>query len=126
MSDERKRVGLLSGRLDRAKFLIYFFLSFIVYAALFYALYQIPSDSALVTVLGIIVSIPYLLVLFMISVKRAHDINLSGAWFGLILIPVAYIVFLVVLMIKDGTPGPNKYGEDPLGRTADHEVEVMY
>ena len=77
-----------------------------------------PSDSALVIVLGILASTLYLLVLVMITVKRAHDINWSGAWCGLMLIPVAYIVFLIMLMIKDGTEGPNKYGEDPLGREA--------
>ena len=116
MSDGRKHAGPFSGRLNRAKFTVYFFLSISVYAALFFVLYQIPSDSALVTVLGIIVSIPYLFVLVMITVKRAHDINLSGAWCGLMLIPVAYLIFLIVLMTKDGAEGPNKYGEDPLGR----------
>jgi len=115
MSDEQKYAGLFSGRLNKAKFTVYFFINFLVYAAIFFALYQMPSDSALVIVLGIIVSIPYLLVLGMITVKRAHDIDWSGAWFGLILIPVAYIVLLIILMIKDGTEGSNKYGEDPLG-----------
>jgi uncharacterized membrane protein YhaH (DUF805 family) len=118
MSDKRKHVGFFSGRLSRAKFIVYFFLSFCVYTALFFALYQIPSDSALVTAIGIVVSIPYLVVLFLITVKRAHDVNLSGAWFGLILIPIAYIVFVIILMTKDGTEGPNNYGEDPLGRAA--------
>lgn len=116
MHDDRKLLRLYSGRLNRAKFAFYFFISFFVYAALFFALYQIPSDSALVTVLGILTTALYLLVLVLITVKRAHDINWSGAWFGLMLIPIAYIVLLIILMIKDGTEGPNKYGEDPLGR----------
>jgi len=124
MSDDRKLLGLFSGRLNRAKFTVYFFIFFFVYAAIFFALYQMPSDSALVIVLGILASTLYLLVLVMITVKRAHDINWSGAWCGLMLIPVAYIVFLIMLMIKDGTEGPNKYGEDPLGRTASQSEEL--
>ena len=118
MSEERKHVGLYRGRLNRAKFTVYFFINFFVYTAIFFALYLMPSDSALVTVLGILATALYLLVLGMITVKRAHDIKWRGAWFGLILIPVAYIVLLILLMIKDGTKGPNKYGEDPLGRPA--------
>jgi uncharacterized membrane protein YhaH (DUF805 family) len=118
MSEKQKRVGLLSGRLNRNKFTFYFLLSFFVYAALFYAAYQIPSDSVFRTVLGILATSLYLLVLVPIVVKRAHDLDWSGAWFWLILVPVAFIVFLVLLMVKDGTAGPNKYGEDPLGRAA--------
>jgi uncharacterized membrane protein YhaH (DUF805 family) len=123
MSEEQKHLGLLNGRLNRAKFTAYFFLSFFLYAALFFAAYQIPSDSAFRIVLGIIATALYLLVLIPIVVKRAHDLNWSGAWFGLILIPVAYVVFLVILIIKDGTEGPNKYGEDPLGRAASRSEE---
>ena len=121
MSDERKHLGLLSGRLNRAKFAVYFFLNFFVYAALFFAAYQIPSDSALRIVLGILATTLYLLVLVPIVVKRAHDLNWSGTWFWLIIIPLAFLVFLVLLMVKDGTAGSNKYGEAPLGRKADQD-----
>ena len=113
MSDDRKLLELFSGRLSRAKFTVHFLIIFIVYAAIFFALYQMPSDSALVIVLGVLVSALYLLVLAKITVKRAHDLNWSGAWLGLMLIPVAFIVFLIMLLIKDGTEGSNRYGEDP-------------
>ena len=121
MSEKQKHFGFLSGRLNRAKFTAYFFLSFFVYAALFFAAYQFPSDSALRVVLGILATALYLLVLVPIVVKRAHDLNWSGTWFWLIIIPLAFLVFLVLIMVKDGTAGSNKYGEDPLGRKADQD-----
>jgi uncharacterized membrane protein YhaH (DUF805 family) len=43
-----------------------------------------------------------------VGVRRMHDQDKSG-WF--ILIPIANLVFYCL----PGTPGPNKYGPDPLG-----------
>lgn len=59
-----------------------------------------------------------------VVVRRLHDRNLSGWWYlGLILVSwiplvglVASIAFLV-FMFLDGTPGPNRFGPDPKGRT---------
>lgn len=121
MSDELNSGGLYSGRLNRAKFTVFFFLNLFVYVALLYATLQLPSDSPLGNVLLFITLALYLLVLITIIVKRAHDINWSGAWFGFMLIPLVNIGFIITLMVTDGTVGPNKFGEDPLGRTADKE-----
>jgi len=45
-----------------------------------------------------------------VGVRRMHDQDKSG-WF--ILIPIANLIFYCL----PGTPGPNKYGPDPLGGT---------
>lgn len=60
-----------------------------------------------------------------VTVRRLHDRDMSGWWYlGLIvasLIPLvgflASIAFLV-LMFMPGTPGPNRFGEDPKGESA--------
>jgi uncharacterized membrane protein YhaH (DUF805 family) len=52
--------------------------------------------------------IPYIAV----SVRRLHDIDRSGWWLLLGLIPVANIVILF-FMCTDGTPGANQYGANP-------------
>lgn len=50
--------------------------------------------------------------------RRLHDLNYSG-WLQLFgLIPIVNIAFGVWLLFSSGTVGPNKYGEDPLGRVA--------
>jgi uncharacterized membrane protein YhaH (DUF805 family) len=51
-----------------------------------------------------------------VTVRRLHDINLSG-WFYLVsLIPYIGGLILFVMMLIDGTQGPNTYGPDPKGR----------
>ncbi len=48
--------------------------------------------------------------------KRLHDMNMSG-WFALVfIIPFINIVFGLFALFVDGTVGPNQYGEDPKGR----------
>lgn len=63
-----------------------------------------------------------------IIVRRLHDINLSGWWvllcavlfYVLFYIEQFYIVsilgtiFLLILIFKKGTKGPNRFGDDPL------------
>ena len=50
----------------------------------------------------------------MLTIRRCHDMNLSG-WFSLIgYIPYVNLVFLFALLVIKGTDGPNKYGLDPL------------
>jgi uncharacterized membrane protein YhaH (DUF805 family) len=61
-----------------------------------------------------------------VTVRRLHDRDMSGWWYlGYIVasfIPflniIALIAFLVV-MVLPGTPGPNRYGEDPKGQGMD-------
>jgi uncharacterized membrane protein YhaH (DUF805 family) len=47
-----------------------------------------------------------------VSIRRMHDQDRSGWW---ILCPIANIIFLFI----DGTPGPNRFGPDPKGRSAE-------
>jgi len=60
---------------------------------------------------AIIIWVFYLAILvpsIAVGVRRMHDQDKSG-WF--ILIPIANLIFYCL----PGTPGPNKYGPDPLG-----------
>lgn len=48
-----------------------------------------------------------------VSVRRLHDIGKSG-WFILInFIPIAGIIWYLVLLCTNGVAGTNKYGVDP-------------
>lgn len=50
----------------------------------------------------------------MLIIQRCHDLNKSG-WFYLVLvIPVIGIIFALYLLFAKGTEGPNQYGPDPL------------
>ena len=65
---------------------------------------------------GLVSFIPSLAV----SVRRLHDIDRSGWWLLLWLVPVLGWIVLFVFICLDGTYGRNRYGYDPKGRgTAD-------
>ncbi len=50
-------------------------------------------------------------------IKRLHDINLSG-WLSLAtIIPILGALFGFIVLFIDGNKGPNKYGDDPKGRS---------
>lgn len=55
---------------------------------------------------------------YAMAIKRLHDINASGWWAPLLLLPVTNVILGLVLIFKDGTPGPNQYGDDPKRRPA--------
>ena len=82
----------------------------------------------LVTVLCAVLAIP-------VSVRRLHDLNLSGWWYlAVFFLPrfipdapirsVASIALLLILGGIDGTCGPNRFGPDPKGRTTRCDVET--
>ncbi|QLC24402.1 DUF805 domain-containing protein [Parasphingopyxis algicola] len=95
----------------------------------------------IVFILAILVSLALVIPGIAVTVRRLHDTNRTGWW---ILAPLSgYIlaflgaamestaisligllavfglgITLLVFMFLDGTPGPNRYGEDPKGRGA--------
>ena len=59
----------------------------------------------------------YLLVVMIpslaVTVRRLHDTGRSGAWLLILFLPLIGFVWLLVLMVLEGTPGDNKYGPNP-------------
>lgn len=62
-----------------------------------------------------------------VTVRRLHDTDRSGLWTLVSFVPFVGSIVLLVLLVLDGTRGPNRYGPDPeptpgplpgLGRTA--------
>lgn len=49
-----------------------------------------------------------------VTVRRLHDINKSGWWWWIQLIPLAGVIVLLVFACTKGTDGENAYGPDPL------------
>ncbi|MBU1573876.1 MAG: DUF805 domain-containing protein [Alphaproteobacteria bacterium] len=47
-------------------------------------------------------------------VRRLHDVNRSGWWVFLILIPLIGWLVLVIWAVTKGTSGPNRFGPDPI------------
>jgi uncharacterized membrane protein YhaH (DUF805 family) len=45
-----------------------------------------------------------------LTVRRLHDQNKSGAWYFVVFVPFIGGIWLFVLTLLEGTPGPNQYG----------------
>ena len=51
-----------------------------------------------------------LLVLLPLIVRRLHDQSKSGFWFFIEFVPVIGPILLLALLVRKGTPGPNRFG----------------
>ena len=63
--------------------------------------------------LGFLYFLAVLLPGLAVSVRRLHDIDKSGWWLLLILIPIIGALVLLVFAIMEGTRGDNRFGPDP-------------
>ena len=100
--DVLKNYAVFDGRAGREEFwqftLINIFVTIILYA----------SMNDLWAVYTVAVLIPSIAV----SVRRLHDIDRSGWWFLIAIVPVIDIV-LLFMMLLEGKPGANQYGFNP-------------
>lgn len=104
----------VKGRIGRVRYLAYTLApSFVIIflAGMFVAI-LIPMTGNR-PLLALTVYIPVFILLFIMGVRRLHDINLSG-WFSLFsLIPLVNMLFGLVLLFIPGSQGTNRYGPRP-------------
>ena len=65
-------------------------------------------------VLGLIFSLAVFIPGLAVTVRRLHDINRSGWWILIILIPLIGVLVLLYWEVSKGTEGTNEYGDNPL------------
>ncbi len=53
-----------------------------------------------------------------VFVRRMHDIDKSGWWFWIALVPIVGAIVLLVFACTEGTKGPNRFGPDPKAEPA--------
>lgn len=107
----------LNGRIQRKHFIVGWLLAVIVYLSAYagsFALATIlgsPNSDipVYVTMLFSFVTIGYVALL---GVRRFHDINASGLWALLLLLPGIDFIPFIVLLLRKGTTGPNRYGDE--------------
>ena len=71
------------------------------------------GSYAYVGVLSGITSLALFLPGFAISVRRLHDIDRSGWWALLLLVPIIGAIILLLFLVSSGTPGMNRFGPRP-------------
>ena len=95
-----------SGRAPRSEFWWFF---------LFLTLILIPA--ALLAPFGAVIIVPVLLPAISVEVRRLHDIDRSGWWVWLCLLPPINLVVKLIWWTRKGTSGDNRFGPDPLRAT---------
>jgi len=124
-----KKYFTFKGRINRKKYLFYQFIITITHIISF----AYMSDSSILSILSGIIKLILTFVIFTKIVQRLHDINTSAI---VLLIPAILMIvgeitdidifamivfgFHCHLMIKKGTYGPNKYGNDPLSPATEY------
>jgi uncharacterized membrane protein YhaH (DUF805 family) len=69
-------------------------------------------------ILSGIYSIAVIIPTLAVTVRRLHDIDRTGWWIFINLIPLIGTIVLLVFAVTDSTPGSNRYGPNPKGATA--------
>lgn len=111
-----------SGRAPRSEF--WWFILFIlvtntVLSFLDGMLFGTAADGQPVSMLSAIFSLAVLLPSIAVGVRRLHDLDRTGWWYLLVLIPVlGGLILIFFFYIHKGTDGPNRFGPDPLGDAA--------
>lgn len=102
------------GRSARSEYwwwLLFFMIGYVIFLALISV-----SD-----IFGIVGGIFYLAMIspsIAVAIRRLHDLDKSGWWYLLSFVPLANFVLIYWFCLR-GTVGPNQYGMDPLGASAD-------
>lgn len=106
------------GRLNRKSYIYRnFFMSFvlnIIRIVLAVLAAYIDSLELLFTVLLYVLGIFGFAASIMILTRRLHDLDKSGWWMLLLIVPLVNIFFYIYILFFKGTEGPNRYGDDPL------------
>jgi uncharacterized membrane protein YhaH (DUF805 family) len=76
-------------------------------------MYGVAATGGIVSA---IVSLALFLPGLAVSIRRLHDLDRSGWWLLIILIPLIGAIVLLVFYCTEGTKGSNRFGEDPKGR----------
>jgi uncharacterized membrane protein YhaH (DUF805 family) len=63
--------------------------------------------------LGGIFGLAILIPSIAVSVRRLHDIDRTGWWVLISLVPLVGWIVLLVFHVQDSTPGTNGYGSNP-------------
>jgi uncharacterized membrane protein YhaH (DUF805 family) len=102
-----------TGRATRSEFwywVLFAFLVSIATSAIDYVLFGEGWVAPISTLVGLAMFLPGLSV----AVRRLHDVDRTGWWVLLALIPVVGLIVLIIWGCTRGTVGPNRFGPDPL------------
>ena len=105
-----------SGRSSRSEYWWFVLLNMII--GFVFNILTAATGSEVFPVLSLIVSLILFLPGLGLAVRRLHDIDKSGWWLFIALIPLVGAILLIVWFAKDSDQYDNRYGEVPNLATA--------
>lgn len=102
------KYATFSGRASRSEFwyfALFTFLVQLVFAIVGFAAQNIGDILSII--FGLAVFIPSLAV----GARRLHDIDRTGWWQLIMLVPLVGIIVLIVFWVMKGSEGPNRFGD---------------
>jgi uncharacterized membrane protein YhaH (DUF805 family) len=100
-----------SGRAPRAEYWWFVLFSVLLQVAIG-VLERIPGIGFIFGIVAILASLALLLPSIAVGVRRLHDIDRSGWWALLSLIPVVGWIIVLIWVCTRGTGGPNRFGPE--------------
>ena len=115
-----KKYAVFSGRSRRKEYWYFVLFNIIVSIVLGWidALLGTRGSYAGAGLLSGIYALAVIIPSLAVTVRRLHDIDRSGWWILIGLVPLIGAIVLLVFALLDGTPGANQYGTNPKGATA--------
>jgi uncharacterized membrane protein YhaH (DUF805 family) len=110
-----KKYAVFSGRSRRKEY--WYFALFVIIISFVLSIIDVLTGAYARTVgVGLLSSIFSLAVLIpsiAVTVRRLHDIDRSGWWLLIALVPLVGWIVLLGFSVQEGTPGSNRYGFNP-------------
>ena len=119
------KVISFNGRIGRMRYLAYGiganFLLMLVMVPLMGATAFMGAGQGGMSAIGMLVVAVFYIATIVISVmfakRRLNDLNRSGWWFLLFIVPVANLLLAIYLIFFPGTDGANDYGPEPIANS---------
>jgi uncharacterized membrane protein YhaH (DUF805 family) len=113
-----QRYAEFSGRSRRMEYWMFTLYNLAIFAALYlagvaFALIKQPWIGAFMYLLYAAYALASLVPYIACTVRRLHDIDKSGWWLLIALVPAVGGIALLVMAALDGTKGANQFGPDP-------------
>lgn len=104
----KNKYAQFDGRAQREEYWMYTLIYILIYLALAAVGYAIHMMF-----LASIFSLAMLIPSIAVTARRLHDINRSGWWQLLALIPIIGWIILLIWYVTDSDSGSNQYGSNP-------------
>lgn len=106
------------GRMGRLRFSAYYMLASLAIwglsALLAAGAALLSLNSPMVAiVLSLLIGLAGMVWLILLQIQRLHDLNRSGWWGLLVMVPLINLLFLLYVTLWPGTQGGNDYGNPP-------------